>query len=201
MRYVCPGDLSSPRWRLAALPAVALYPASRARMLRTRALTFMLAALATALLVLSPSRRAACTRAPCGSSCVLELFARALSMLAAPPAVVYERASQARMLRTLSSSSCRHPSPTNQGSPSSVSSANRDMQCARGPCAARGSTLDSDLELSGPCWRSPGWRRSQLGAGIPGLDAHDPTPLSVSAARSDWSRLTKLCLLRAVPCV
>ena len=160
-----------------------------------------LARLATALLALSPSRRAACTRALCGRSCVLELFARALSMLAAPPAVVYELASQALMLRTRSSSSCRHPRPTDQGSPSSVSSANRDMQCARGPCAARGSTLDSDLELSGPCWRSPGWRRSQLGAGIPGLDAHDPTPLSVSAARSDWSLLTKLCLLRAVPCV
>jgi hypothetical protein len=44
LHYDCPGDLSSPRWRLAALPAVALYPASRARMLRTRALTFMLAA-------------------------------------------------------------------------------------------------------------------------------------------------------------
>ena len=123
----------------------------------------------------------------------------ALSTQVALAAVVSEPASQARMLRTRSSSSCRHPRPTDQGSPSSVSSANRDMQCARGPCAARGSTLDSDLELSGPCWRSPGWRRSQLGAGIPGLDAHDPTPLSVSAARSDWSRLTKLCLLRVVP--
>ena len=39
-----------------------------------------------------------------------------------------------------------------------------------------------------------------LGAGVPGLDAQDPLPLSMSAAWPDWSRLTRLCLLRAAPC-
>ncbi len=78
-----------------------------------------LARLATAHQALSPSRRAVCTLALSGCSCVLELSALALSMLAALPAVVSELA----MLRTRISSSCRHPGPTGQGSPSSVSSA------------------------------------------------------------------------------
>ena len=67
MRYDCPGDLSSPRWRLAALPAVALYPASRARMLWTRALTFMLAAWPDwpRLSWLCPLRVVPRTRGPC----------------------------------------------------------------------------------------------------------------------------------------
>jgi hypothetical protein len=37
-------------------------------------------------------------------------------------------------------------------------------------------------------------------AGVPGLDAQDPIPPSMSAAWPDWSRLTRLCLLRAAPC-
>ena len=39
-----------------------------------------------------------------------------------------------------------------------------------------------------------------LGAGVSGPDAHDPDPLCTWAARPDWSRLAKLCLLRVAPC-
>ncbi len=37
------------------------------------------------------------------------------------------------------------------------------------------------------------------GAGASGPDAQDPDPLCTWAARPDWSRLAKLCLLRVVP--
>jgi hypothetical protein len=132
----------SPRWRRSQRWPYGLRPGTDLHV-------GSLARLASAHQALSPSRRAVCTLALCGRSCVLELSALALSMLAALPAVVSELA----MLRTRSSSSCRHPGPIGQGSPSSVSSAG---------CRAHAVPV---LPAAAPWsrnWSSPRWRRSEL---------------------------------------
>jgi hypothetical protein len=125
----------------------------------------------------------------------LELSMLALSWLAALPAVVLELASRAWMLRTLSRSPCRQPGPTGHGSPGSASSAPRRVHAGpvRPAAVSWSSPRCAPHACSAPLRWSSTWR---LGLGCSGPGA----PTFMWAARPDWTRFTKLCLLRAVPC-
>ena len=71
-----------------------------------------------------------------------------------------------------------------------------------GPVLPAAEPLQPDKESwSSPYWRSPRWRRPSCGygAGVSGPDAQDQDQLYMLAARPDWARPAKLCLLRVVP--
>jgi hypothetical protein len=73
----------------------------------------------------------------------------------------------------------------------------RVVPCARGPCAARRGVLELSTLRSPRLLRPQRWsstRRLGLGCSGPGA------PTFMWAARPDWTLLTKLCFLRAVPC-
>jgi hypothetical protein len=188
LRYDCPGDLSSPRWRLAALPAVALYPASRARMLRTRALTFMLAAWLDwpRLSWLCPLRVVPRARGPCVVAAASWSSSRGRSPCWRRPQLW----SMSRRLR---------PGRSGPGAALHVGIPARLTRARRAPSPPRIVTCSVHAVPVRPAaapwtrtWSSPGNAGALLaggalscglGAGVSDPDAPDPDPLFMSAAR------------------